>query len=66
MHGELERKLCLFTGSPASRTTRSVGGLPSRVGGPFYAAPASESEERRRGTLAAAARRLWPRPPSPC
>ena len=46
MHGELERKLHLFEESSAARTTRSVGGRPSRVGSPFYAKPASDPVDR--------------------
>ena len=46
MHGELERKLHLFEESSAARTTRSVGGLPSHVGSPFYTKPASDPVDR--------------------
>ena len=46
LHGEMERKLYLFVESSASRTTRSVGGLPSHVGSPFYTTPASDPVDR--------------------
>ena len=46
MHGEPERKLCVFVIASAARTTRSAGGLPSHVGGPFHTAPAADPVDR--------------------
>ena len=49
VHGEIERKLYLFTEASVARTTRIMGaggGALAHVGGPFHKAPATDHIDR--------------------
>ena len=47
VHAEIERRMHLFAGASAARTTRGAdGGGPSHVGGPFRTAPAADPADR--------------------